>query len=254
MKNYFDQNSILMKLESFKSSFKEINYLNDISDSEMAKMIDHTLLKPDATITDIEKLCGEAREFQFASVCVNPVWVSKCFDLLKDTNVKICTVIGFPLGANLKSTKLIEVESAISDGAEEIDMVINIGKLKSKDYDFVFNEINEITHLAKRSLVLSKVIIETCLLTDEEKIIASVLSMNAGADFVKTSTGFSKSGATIYDVALMKYAVDGKIKVKASGGIRSREDALKMIAAGAQRIGTSSGVKILQGKNGKENY
>ncbi|GIV45712.1 MAG: deoxyribose-phosphate aldolase [Ignavibacterium sp.] len=242
------------KLNEFKTSFQEELKLPEVSDKELAKMIDHTLLKPDATEIEIKKLCDEAREFDFASVCVNPCWVDFCFNQLKETNVKVCTVIGFPLGANHTNTKLQEAETAIADGAEEIDMVINIGQLKSKNYDYVFNEIEKISHIAKRSLVLTKVIIETCLLTDEEKFIASLLSKEAGADFIKTSTGFSKGGATIYDVALMNFAVEGKLKVKASGGVRSKDDALKMIAAGASRIGTSSGVKIIQGEKANSGY
>ncbi|WP_407930687.1 deoxyribose-phosphate aldolase [Ignavibacterium album] len=217
-------------------------------------MIDHTLLKPDATKEEIIKLCDEARAFNFASVCVNPCWVETCFNNLKDSDVKVCTVIGFPLGANHPNTKLLETETAIADGAEEIDMVINIGQLKSGNYEYVLNEISRIAHLTKNNLAVLKVIIETCLLTDEEKIIASIISKEAGADFVKTSTGFSKGGATLFDVSLMKYSVENKIKVKASGGVRSREDALKMIAAGASRIGTSSGVKIIRGESGSAAY
>lgn len=257
MKNFseiLEDKLIIEKLNHFKSSFKEEFKLPELTEKELAKMIDHTLLKPDASEHEIKKLCDEAREFDFASVCVNPCWVEFCFNQLKDTNVKVCTVIGFPLGANHNNTKLYEAETAIADGAEEIDMVINLGQFKSKNYKYVFEEIEKITHIAKRSLVLTKVIIETCLLTDEEKIIASILSKEAGADFVKTSTGFSKGGATIYDVALMNFSVERKIKVKASGGIRSREDALKMIAAGASRIGTSSGVKIIKAVEGSSGY
>lgn len=249
-----NENIISEILNQFKSSFKEKTELPEISESDLAKMIDHTLLKPDATKDEIKKLCDEAREFNFASVCVNPSWVEFCFDQLKDTNVKVCTVIGFPLGANHTNTKLQETETAIADGAEEIDMVINIGQLKSGNYEYVFSEIEKIANIAKKNLAILKVIIETCLLTDEEKIIASIISKEAGADFIKTSTGFSKGGATVFDVALMNYAVDGKIKVKASGGVRSREDALKMIAAGASRIGTSSGVKIVRGESGSAAY
>ncbi len=249
-----NENIISEILNQFKSSYKEKTELPEISESDLAKMIDHTLLKPDATESEIKKLCDEARQFNFASVCVNPCWVDYCFDQLKDTEVKVCTVIGFPLGANHTSTKLQETETAIADGAEEIDMVLNIGQLKSGNYEYVFSEIEKIANITKKNLAILKVIIETCLLTDEEKIIASIISKEAGADFIKTSTGFSKGGATLFDVALMNYAVDGKIKVKASGGIRSREDALKMIAAGASRIGTSSGVKILLGESGSAAY
>lgn len=247
-------NFIKNKLSQFKSSFAESTRLPELPGSDLAQMIDHTLLKPDATIAEIIKLCDEAREYNFASVCVNPCWVETCFNQLKDSNVKVCIVIGFPLGANHTNTKVQEVETAIADGAEEVDMVINIGQLKSGNYEFVFNEIKKIADITKRNLVTLKVIIETCLLTDEEKVIASVISKEAGADFVKTSTGFSKGGATIYDVALMNFSVEGKIKVKASGGVRSKEDALTMIAAGASRIGTSSGVKIINGENGSSAY
>uniref|UniRef100_A0A832DLW8 Deoxyribose-phosphate aldolase n=1 Tax=Ignavibacterium album TaxID=591197 RepID=A0A832DLW8_9BACT len=249
-----EDNLIRNKLEQFKKSFTENLAVPQLSEKDLAKMIDHTLLKPDANESEILQLCKEAREFDFASVCVNPCWVDYCFNQLKESNVKVCTVIGFPLGANHTNTKIQEAETAISDGAEEIDMVINIGQLKSKNYNYVFNEIEKISHIAKSSLTITKVILETCLLTDEEKIIASIISREAGADFVKTSTGFSKGGATVFDVALMNYSVEGKIKVKASGGVRSKDDALKMIAAGASRIGTSSGVKIIQGENGSAGY
>lgn len=257
MNNLLDKlqdNLIKNKLEQFKKSFNENFLLPELTERELAKTIDHTLLRPDATESEILQLCNEAKQFEFASVCVNPCWVEFCFNQLKETNVKVCTVIGFPLGANHTNTKIQEAETAISDGAEEIDMVINIGQLKSKNYNYVFNEIEKISHIAKGSLTTTKVILETCLLTDEEKIIASLISREAGADFVKTSTGFYKSGATVYDVALMNYSIEEKIKVKASGGVRSREDALKMIAAGASRIGTSSGAKILQGEKGITGY
>lgn len=242
------------KLDQFKASFNENVKLPEISETDLAKMIDHTLLKPDASESEIKILCDEAREFNFASVCVNPCWVDFCFNQLKDSNVKVCTVIGFPLGANHTNVKLKEAETAIAEGAEEIDMVMNIGQLKSKNYNYVFDEIKKISSIAKSNLVLLKVIIETCLLTDEEKIIASIICKEAGADFVKTSTGFSKGGATVYDVALMNFTVAPEIKVKASGGVRSKENALKMIAAGASRIGTSSGIKIIQGELGREGY
>lgn len=242
------------KLSQFKASFNEDMELPEISDEELAQMIDHTLLKPDASESEIKILCDEAREYNFASVCVNPCWVDFCFNQLKDSNVKVCTVIGFPLGANHTNVKLNEAETAIADGAEEIDMVMNIGQLKSKNYNYVFDEIKKISTIAKNNLSLLKVIIETCLLTDEEKIIASLICKEAGADFVKTSTGFSKGGATVFDVALMNFTVAPEIKVKASGGVRSKEDALRMIAAGASRIGTSSGVKIIIGEKGSTGY
>ncbi|MCR4417298.1 MAG: deoxyribose-phosphate aldolase [Ignavibacteria bacterium] len=209
-------------------------------------MIDHTLLKPEATLDDIKKLCDEARQFHFASVCVNPGFVKFCYEQLKNTDVKVCTVIGFPLGATTTETKRFEAHQAIENGAEELDMVINIGMLKSGKYDYVFNDIQQVVLEAKPKRVLVKVIIETCLLTDEEKIKACLIAKDAGADFVKTSTGFSKGGATAGDVALMKYVVGGSVGVKASGGIRSREDAELMIASGADRIGASASVKIVQ--------
>lgn len=213
---------------------------------DIARMIDHTLLKPEATLDDIKKLCDEARQFHFASVCVNPGFVKFCYEQLKNTDVKVCTVIGFPLGATTTETKRFEAHQAIENGAEELDMVINIGMLKSGKYDYVFNDIQQVVLEAKPKRVLVKVIIETCLLTDEEKIKACLIAKDAGADFVKTSTGFSKGGATAGDVALMKYVVGGSVGVKASGGIRSREDAELMIASGADRIGASASVKIVQ--------
>ncbi|MFN4111317.1 MAG: deoxyribose-phosphate aldolase [Ignavibacteria bacterium] len=209
-------------------------------------MIDHTLLKPEATLDDIKKLCNEARQFHFASVCVNPSYVKFCANELQNTDVKVCTVIGFPLGATTTETKRYEAAQAIQNGAQELDMVINIGRLKSGDYDYVFNDIQQIVLEAKPKRVIVKVIIETCLLTDEEKIKACLISKEAGADFVKTSTGFSKGGATAGDVALMRYVVGRSMGVKASGGVRSREDAELMIASGADRIGASASVKIVQ--------
>ncbi len=215
-------------------------------DIDIARMIDHTLLKPEATLDEIKKLCDEARQFHFASVCVNPGYVKYCYDQLKNSDVKVCTVIGFPLGATTTETKRFEAHQAIENGAQELDMVINIGRLKSGDYDYVFNDIQQIVLEAKPKRVIVKVIIETCLLSDEEKIKACLISKEAGADFVKTSTGFSKGGATAGDVALMRYVVGGGMGVKASGGVRSREDAELMIASGADRIGASASVKIVQ--------
>lgn len=215
-------------------------------DYDIARMIDHTLLKPEATLDDIKKLCDEAKQFHFASVCVNPGFVEFCYEQLKNTDVKVCTVIGFPLGATTTETKRFEAHQAIENGAQELDMVINIGMLKSGMYDYVFNDIQQVVLEAKPKRVIVKVIIETCLLSDEEKVKACLLSKEAGADFVKTSTGFSKGGATAGDVALMRYVVGGSVGVKASGGIRSREDAELMIASGADRIGASASVKIVQ--------
>lgn len=220
----------------------------------LANKIDHTLLKSDATLEELNKLCQEADEYSFASVCVNPSYVSFCKAKLKNPNVKVCTVIGFPLGSNTTQVKKFEAEEGINNGAEELDMVINIGKLKSGDYEFVYKDILSIASLTKSKKLITKVIIETCLLTDEEKVKACLIAENAGADFVKTSTGFSKGGATIEDVYLMKFIVGDRLLVKASGGVRTREDAMKMIAAGADRIGTSSGVKIILDQYSSTNY
>jgi deoxyribose-phosphate aldolase len=215
-------------------------------DPSIAKMIDHTLLKPDATPDQIAQLCFEARKYEFASVCVNPTHVKMCAQLLRGSPVKVCTVIGFPLGATSTEVKVFETETALRDGASEIDMVINIGALKAKDYDLVSKDINGVVRMSHASGALVKVIIETALLTDKEKEIASLLSKEAGADFVKTSTGFSSGGATAEDIALMRQAVGPEMGIKASGGVRTYEDAQRMIFAGATRIGASAGVKIMQ--------
>jgi|YNPMSStandDraft_2_1061718.scaffolds.fasta_scaffold00190_23 deoxyribose-phosphate aldolase len=228
---------------------------SELKDIALARMIDHTLLKPEATEEEILKLCEEAKTYHFASVCVNPCWVRTCYEILKDTDVRVCTVIGFPLGATTTEVKRYETEQALDNGASEIDMVINIGKLKSCDYDYVFNDINQVALACKKRLAVCKVILETSLLTDREKVIACVLSKKAQADYVKTSTGFSKGGATAADVALMRYVVGSAVGVKASGGIRSYEDALKMIESGADRIGASASVKIISGKGASDgNY
>lgn len=224
---------------------------NELGDLSLARMIDHTLLKPDATIGEIETLCKEARQYSFASVCVNPGWVALCSKLLKGSVVKVCTVIGFPLGANKTEIKREEAEIALREGAQEIDMVINIGMLKSANYEYVFEDINQVVLAAKRNNAICKVIIETALLTDEEKIKACVIAKEAKADFVKTSTGFSKGGATAGDVALMKKVVGSSVGVKASGGIRTVEDAEAMIASGADRIGASASVKIVNRDSSK---
>jgi deoxyribose-phosphate aldolase len=216
-------------------------------DSNLAKMIDHTLLKPDATQQEIAQLCFEARKYGFASVCVNPTWVSLCAELLKGSPVKVCTVIGFPLGATASETKAFETETAIQQGATEIDMVINIGALKARDLETVARDIRGVVNVAHAHGIIVKVIIETALLTDEEKTIASLLAKEAGADFVKTSTGFAGGGATVHDVELMRRTVGPQMGVKASGDVRTFEDAASMIKAGATRIGASAGVKILQG-------
>lgn len=206
-------------------------------------MVDHTVLKPEATKEMVEVLCKEAKEYSFAAVCVNPYYVKLSKSLLEGTNVKIATVIGFPLGANTKEVKAFETVDAIKNGADEIDMVINIGALKNKEYDVVKEDIEAVVNSAKGKAIV-KVIIETCLLTDEEKVKACELSMEAGAEFVKTSTGFSTGGATVEDVRLMKSVVGDKLEVKASGGVRDVASANAMIEAGATRLGTSSGVKI----------
>jgi deoxyribose-phosphate aldolase len=212
-------------------------------------MIDHSLLKPDATKEEIRNLCEEGEKYGFVSVCVNPVWVGFCSDLLKGSKVRICTVSGFPLGANKPETKAKEAETAIKEGALEIDMVANIGALKSGDFKLVEEDIKAVHSAIGKEKTL-KVIIETAILTDEDKIKATQIIMACGADFVKTSTGFGYPGATVKDVKLLKKVVGDKIRIKASGGIRDYETALKLIEAGASRIGTSSGVKILeQSKN-----
>ena len=225
-----------------------------LSDKNLARKIDHTLLKPEATTDDIKALCEEARKYDFASVCINPGYVTLCSDLLKGTDVKVCTVIGFPLGSTTTETKKYEAEQAIMNGAEEIDMVINVGRLKQGDYEYVFRDVNQVVLAAKSHEAICKVILETALLTDEEKIKACIICKQAGADFVKTSTGFSKGGATAGDVALMKYVVGSSVGVKASGGIRSREDAERMVASGADRIGASASVKIVLGQKRKATY
>ncbi len=215
-------------------------------DPSIAKMIDHTLLKPDATPDQIAQLCYEARKYEFASVCVNPTHVKLCAELLRGSPVLVCTVIGFPLGATSTEVKVFETETALRDGAGEIDMVINIGALKARDYDLVSKDINGVVRMSHASGALVKVIIETSLLTDKEKEIASLLAKEAGADYVKTSTGFSSGGATAEDIALMRRAVGPEMGIKASGGVRTYEDAQRMIFAGATRIGASAGVKIVQ--------
>lgn len=211
----------------------------------IASMIDHTLLKPEATEEMIENLCKEAKENGFAAVCVNPFYVKKAKELLEGTEVKVATVVGFPLGANVKEVKAFEAKKAIEDGADEIDMVINIGALKNGDYEIVKEDIKAVVDEAKGKAIV-KVIIETCLLTDEEKIKACELAKEAGAHYVKTSTGFNKAGATVEDVKLMKETIGENMKIKASGGIRDYETAKAMIDAGASRIGASSSTKIIQ--------
>ena len=222
-----------------------MNKTEDNRNSRISSIIDHTLLKPDATEDDVKRICEEALTYDFASVCVNPCWVKLASQLLTGSNVKTCTVIGFPLGANTTEVKTFEAKNAINNGAEELDMVINIGALKSKKYDEVKQDIERIVEVAAPSVTV-KVILETSLLTDEEKKKAAIIAMEAGADFVKTSTGFGPGGATVYDVKLLKGVVGNRIGIKAAGGIRTYEKALQMISAGAIRIGTSSGVQIIK--------
>jgi deoxyribose-phosphate aldolase len=216
-------------------------------DMNLAKMIDHTLLKPDATQEQIAQLCFEARKHGFASVCINPTWVELCSKLLEGSSVKVCTVIGFPLGATSPEVKAFETQVALDHGATEIDMVINVGALKARDLELVARDIRGVVTTAHTGKAIVKVIIEAILLTDEEKTIACLLSKEAGADFVKTSTGFASGGATVHDVALMRRVVGPEMGVKAAGGVRTYEDAENMIKAGATRIGASAGVKIIQG-------
>lgn len=216
------------------------------------KYIDHTLLKQNSVQEQFVKLCNEAKEYDFATVCVNPCWIKFCKDMLKDSDVKVCTVIGFPLGAMTSKSKAFEAKDAIENGADEVDMVINIGALKDQDYNYVVNDIKEVKKSCPNNVL--KVIIETCLLTDDEKVMACKACIDAGAEFVKTSTGFSTSGATIEDVKLMKATVGDKCLIKAAGGVRSHDDLIKMIEAGANRIGTSAGVSLMMKKNTETTY
>ena len=207
------------------------------------KMIDHTVLKADTPLETVKRICDEAMEYGFASVCINPCHVAYCADYLKDSDVNVCTVIGFPLGANTSAVKAFETKDAIANGADEIDMVMNIGALKDKNYDLVRNDVKAVVEAANGTLV--KVILETCLLTEDEIKKACELCVEAKADYVKTSTGFSTRGATIEDVQIMKAAVQGKAKVTAAGGVRTHEDMVKIVEAGADRIGTSAGCSLV---------
>ena len=220
----------------------------DISDADVTcplnSFIDHTLLKADATVEQITKLCQEAREYRFASVCVSSCWVRLCSELLRGSGVAVCTVVGFPLGAMIPEAKAFEAEAAIENGATEIDMVINVGALKSQDYRMVAKDIQVVCDAVHQHGAILKVIIEACLLTKEEKVIACLLAKNAGADYVKTSTGFSTGGATVEDVKLMRSIVGDEMGVKAAGGIRDKETAEAMLDAGADRLGASAGVQI----------
>jgi deoxyribose-phosphate aldolase len=224
---------------------------------DMARYIDHTLLKPEATAAEIDQLCREAAEYRFASVCINPTWVKRAAVNLRGTSVPVCSVIGFPLGASTSEIKAMEARRALRDGAREVDMVLNIGALKSGDLGLVLQDIEKVVDAAHEVGALCKVILETALLTDEEKVVASALAKKARADFVKTSTGFGPGGATVYDVALMRETVGPDMGVKASGGVRTTGDAEDMIAAGATRIGASAGIEIVgakDGGNGDERY
>lgn len=219
-----------------------------MNNKELANIIDHTLLKADATNEEIVKLCAEAKEYNFASVCVNPSMVKLASEELKDCDVDVCTVIGFPLGATTSEVKAFETKNTIENGATEVDMVINIGKLKDRDLEYVKNDIQAVVDAAKGK-ALVKVIIETCYLTDEEKKIACELAVKAGTDYVKTSTGFGTGGSTPADIKLMRETVGENIGVKASGGVRCEEDAVKVIDAGATRIGASASIAIVSGNN-----
>lgn len=219
---------------------------------ELNKYIDHTNLKQDMSEQDLIKLVNEAKEYDFFSICINPCWVKQASELLAGSNTKVCSVIGFPLGANTTNIKVLEAKEAIANGASEIDMVINVSKLKDKDYEYVYNEIKKIKEAIGNNVL--KVIIEACLLTNEEKTIACQIIMKAGANFVKTSTGMSTGGATVEDVKLMKEVVGDTTLIKAAGGVRTYEDAISMIEAGANRIGTSGGVKIVNGETHTDGY
>jgi deoxyribose-phosphate aldolase len=219
---------------------------------KLSKYIDHTLLKPEATVEEIKKLCEEAKKYDFMSVCINPSHIEYAKKILAGSSVLVCTVIGFPLGAMTTQAKVLETQDAILKGADEVDMVLNIGKLRSGDLNYVQNEISLIKKACGKKIL--KVIFENCLLTDEQIVNACKASVVAGADFVKTSTGFNKSGATIENVALMFKTVNGKAQVKAAGGVRSKEDFEKMLAAGATRIGTSNGVALIEGTQITKGY
>ncbi len=221
---------------------------------EIARMIDHTLLKPTATEAQIQTLCKEAIEQNFASVCINPSYVSLCASLLKDKTPKVCTVIGFPLGATSTQSKVEETKIAIADGAEEVDMVIHIGALIEGRLDYVLKDIKAVVAAAHAENVLVKVIVETVLLNEDQKIAVSKIVKESGADFIKTSTGFAGGGATVADVALMRQYVGPEMGIKAAGGVRNYDDAVAMIKAGATRIGTSSGVQILSGQTSQTDY
>ena len=239
-------------IEENKTSLLNLN--QEFTNEEIAKTIDHTILKPEATPDDVMQICEEAKEYGFASVCVNSCYAPLVGSLLESSDVKTCVVIGFPLGAMSTASKVAETKDAIEYGANEIDMVINIGMLKHEEYEYVLNDIKAVSDTAHEMDAICKVIIETSLLTDEEKVKVCLLSKEAKADFVKTSTGFNGGGATVEDISLMKKVVGDKLKVKASGGVRYREDAINVLNAGADRIGASAGVKIVTNKIADGNY
>lgn len=221
---------------------------------DLARFIDHTLLKPEATAADIDRLCDEAAEYGFAAVCVNPAWVRRAAERLRGTGVKVASVVGFPFGATPPEIKALEARRAIRDGAREIDMVVNVGALKSGDHDLVRRDVEKVADACHEAGAVLKVIIEAALLTDEEKVVASHLARLARADFVKTSTGFGPGGATVEDILLMRETVGPEMGVKAAGGVRTAEDVREMIAAGATRIGASAGVAIVTGGQGANPY
>ncbi len=243
-----DLNNIELLASELLKKFQNSPKKNYKLIGNLASYIDHTILKPEANQDEVIKVCSEAKEFNFKSVCVNPSYADLCKHELKASDVKVCTVIGFPLGANTTETKIAEAEQALAIGAMELDMVINVGRLKNKDFICVLNDISGIAKLTKNANAISKVIIETCLLSEVEKVIACLLSKEAGADFVKTSTGFSKAGATADDISLMRFVVGEEMGVKASGGVRTYEDAMRMIESGANRIGASASVQIVKGE------
>ncbi len=232
---------------------ERISYNGDGSrvPGELARTIDHTLLAPGTTAEQIDKLCDEAKQYGFAAVCVNPIWVRRCASRLRGTPVEVCAVVGFPLGANATETKVLEARRALRDGAREIDMVLNIGALKGGDHKLVRTDIARVVEACHEVGAICKVIIEAGLLSDEEKVVAARLSQLARADFVKTSTGFGHGGATVFDVALLRETVGPAMGVKASGGVKDADDAARMIAAGATRIGASAGIAIVSGKKGE---
>jgi len=233
-----------------------VSYVGNGADvpTDLAGFIDHTLLKPDASAAEVDRMCDEAMEYRFASVCVNPAWAKRVAERLRGSDVVTCSVVGFPLGATMPEVKAVEARRALRDGAREIDMVVNIGALKSGDHDMVERDIAGVADACREVGAVCKVIIEAALLEDHEKVIVSQIAKQAKAHFVKTSTGFGPGGATVYDVALMREAVGPEMGVKASGGIRSAEDAKQMIAAGATRIGASAGIEIVTGGESSGRY